>query len=116
MRERSLIMASIGSVLWQGAMAAIAWTRLPAGTRLPVHWDANGVANGFAGAGLALSMPAIVTALVSLSFVIIPRVEPLQQRLSGSAPLLATTWGSLLALMTAIEIVIAAPAFGLAVP
>jgi uncharacterized membrane protein len=114
MRESSLIIASIGAVLWQGALAALAWVRLPVGARLPVHWDANGVANGFADAGFALSMPAIVTALVSLLFVIIPRIEPLQNRLSGSAPLLATAWGALLALMVALEILVAAPAFSLA--
>ena len=113
MRGRTLEIASIGTVLWQGALAAIAWARLPAGSRLPVHWNADGVANGYADAGFALSMPAVVTAAVSLLFLIIPRIEPLQTRLSGSAPLLATTWGSLLALMAALEIMVAAPAFGL---
>lgn len=116
MRIRLLTGISAGVVLLLAIMAMVALSKLPANMQLPVHWNAAGKANGFANASFALFMPVVLTAGLSVLFAILPRIEPLQDHMRDSAPLLATCWAGLLVLMVLTEIAIAAPAFGLALP
>ncbi len=105
------------SALTTGALAAIgaiAHDRLPVGTRLPVHWNAAGIADRFADAGHALMLPAILCAGISLA--VIPAIEPMQIKLDRSTVLYRTAWIGLLAIMALTELVIAAPAFHLHLP
>lgn len=113
MRTRPLILFSVLSVLAMSGVAAIALYRLPAGATLPIHWDAAGRANGIASAGRALFMPVVLAAFFFILFALLPRMEPLQKRMVGSAGLLSICWSRLLALMGLTELRIAAPAFGL---
>jgi uncharacterized membrane protein len=114
MRIRPLIVVSCAIVSLLTMIAVVALARLPAGTQLPVHWNAAGEADRFATAAHALFMPVVVSAGISAFFAILPRIEPLQDRMSGSRALLDTSWTGLLALMLLTQIMIAAPAFGLA--
>lgn len=110
---------NLAAIVVFGAIAAIATAalqRLPAGTQLPVHWNAGGQADGFADAQRALFMPAVLAAAISLVMAVLPRIEPMQQRLSQSASLYRTSWAGLLGMMVLTECVIAAPAFGLWLP
>jgi len=97
------------------AMAGFAfWTaaQVPAGTELPTHWNISGEVDGTMPALQALLVPVGVTLLIGVLFAAIPMIEPMQDRLSGSAPLLRTAWLSTIALMVALQAIIAAPAFG----
>ena len=116
MRNRSLTLASCLVVAVMALVSALAASRLPAGAQLPVHWNISGTADGFADASHALAMPGLLTAGISLFFAILPRLEPLQDRMEASAPLLRTCWAALLAIMIVVEITIAGPAFGLRLP
>ena len=116
MPYRRLIAASVLTVAGTAVFAGFALSRLPGGTSLPTHWNAAGQADGFADAPTALFMPVALTVAISLAFLALPRIEPMQHRLERSATLLATAWGSLLALMVAVEAQVAAPAFGWSVP
>lgn len=116
MRTRPLIVASIAIVCLLAVTAVVALSRLPAGSQLPVHWNAAGEADRFADAGYALFMPVVLSAGLSALFVILPRIEPLQDRMSGSAALLDACWTGLLALMVLVQLTVAAPAFGLLLP
>ena len=116
MRARPLIVVSFGIVCLLTVIAIIALSRLPAGAQLPVHWSAAGEADRFADAGYALFMPAVLAGGLSALFAVLPRIEPLQDRMTGSAALLGTCWSALLAVMLLVQVIIAAPAFGLALP
>lgn len=116
MSYRGMTIWSAATTLVLAAVAAVALSRLPAGTQLPTHWNAAGEADRFASADVALFMPVALTIVVSLSMLALPRVEPLQDRLANSAPLVKAAWGGLLALMMLIEAIVAAPAFGIALP
>ena len=97
------------------AMAAFAfWTagQVPAGTELPTHWNASGEVDGTMPALQALLLPVGLTLFVGLTFAIIPAIEPLQEKLSGSAPLLRTTWLGTVALMVVLQLIVAGPAYG----
>jgi len=116
MTYRRMTLASIVIVGASAMVATAALRRLPPATQLPVHWNAAGQADGFADATRALFMPVILAAVLSLIFVVLPRIEPMQHRLERSAPLVRAAWAGLLGLMLVTEAVIAAPAFGLWLP
>jgi uncharacterized membrane protein len=116
MTVRSLIAASIATTTALAGIAAIARSRLPANTRLPVHWGASGAANGFADAPVALFMPVVLCAGISVTMAVLPHLEPLQNRLDGSKGLFRTSWAALLALCAVLEAQVAAPAFGVILP
>lgn len=116
MRSRSLVMISALVVGLLAAIAMIALLKLPADAQLPVHWSAAGEPDRFAEARLALFVPVAIAAGLSGLFAILPRIEPLQDRMAGSAKLLATAWVGLLAMMVLTQIAVSAPAFGVPVP
>lgn len=116
MHVRPLIITSAGVVLLLGLIALVGLQRLPAGTQLPIHWNAAGEVDRFASAPFALFTPVVMAAVLSALFAVLPRLEPLQERMAGSAALLETAWIGLLSLMALVELITVAPAFGLAVP
>ncbi len=116
MTYRRITLVSVIVVAAMGLVAALAVQRLPPGTRLPIHWNAAGQADGFAEASRALFMPVAIAGVVGLLLAILPRIEPMQHRLEQSAPLYRTAWAGVLAMLVLMEIVIAAPAFGLWLP
>lgn len=116
MSERRLIIASGVVAMGLTSVATAALSRLPAGTQLPVHWNAAGEADRLADAGWALFLPVALTLIIGALLVAIPRVEPLQSRSSGSRGLLETSWIALLCAMVGAETMIAAPAFDVVLP
>ena len=116
MRYRNLIIASAVTAGGLAIVAAVALGRLPAGTQLPTHWGPDGLPDRFADAGTALFMPVALTLVVSLIMAALPSLEPLQDKLERSAPLYRTTWAGLLGIMILVEAMVAAPAFGRALP
>ena len=116
MRVKGLL---IGSLILAALMAAFAFyaaAQVPPGTELPVHWNAAGEANGTLPALKALLFPVAAVIGSTVLFSLIPRLEPLQERLEGSADVLRTTWVGLLFIMVMIQAAVAAPAFGVKIP
>lgn len=116
MRTKGLLIAS---VLLASAMAVFAFVtaeRLPADAMLPTHWNAAGEADDFSPALEALLFPAGMVLLLSALFAFIPRLEPLQDKLEGSAPVLRASWIGILFLFALIELSIGLPAYGIEVP
>ena len=106
------------NLLLAAAMAAFGWwaaSRLAPGTQLPIHWNAAGQADGFAEANSALLWPAAMSVMLGLLMAAIPRLEPLQDRLEASAPVLRVTWIGVMLLMVYVQVMIAAPALGWAI-
>lgn len=116
MRYRNLILASALTAAVLAIIAAVALGRLPASTQLPTHWGPDGLPDRFADAGTALFLPVILTIALSMTMAALPSLEPLQDKLDKSAPLFRTAWVGLLALMALMEAMVAAPAFGMALP
>lgn len=97
--------AMIGFALWVAA-------GLEPAAELPIHWDAAGEADRFAPAMVALLMPAGISLLLAVTFSAVPRLEPLQDRLEASAPLLRSVWIGMMLLMAYVQVMIAAPGLG----
>jgi uncharacterized membrane protein len=116
MKVKGLLIASL---VLAAAMAAFAWYtagQVAPGTELPVHWNAAGEVNGTMPAFKALLFPVFAVLGFTVLFSLIPRLEPLQNRLEGSAEVLRVTWIGLLLIMVMIQAAVAAPALGFVTP
>jgi uncharacterized membrane protein len=112
MKVKGLLIVTLTLAAAMAAFALWVATGLPEGAELPVHWNAAGEVDGTQPALQALLIPAGITLLVGLVFAAIPALEPLQHKLEGSSPVLRVAWLGMLALMIAIQLMIAGPALG----
>jgi uncharacterized membrane protein len=82
-------------------LAVSAWSafHLPAGTSIPIHWNADGQPNRFAHGPLALFMGPAITALIALVFWAIPRIEPRRFNMAASGKFYRATWISVILLL-----------------
>ncbi len=113
MKTRPLILISFAVMAAMAIFALLTLQRLPAGTELPVHWNAMGQPDDWAPALQALLIPIGVLGFVTLVFAVIPWLEPLQDKLDGSAPVLRATWGGMILLSIVIMAVIGLPGWGI---
>jgi uncharacterized membrane protein len=100
-----LVAAMVGFALWVAA-------GLPPGAELPTHWNAAGEVDDTQPALQALLFPAGLALLLGGLFAAIPSLEPLQEKLEASAPVLRVAWIGLLAVMIGTQLMIAGPALG----
>ena len=112
MKVRSLLIANLLVVAAMAVFAFWAAGIAPADMELPTHWNAAGEVDQTMAPLPALLMPAGISLFVAVVFAITPVLEPLQHKLEGSAPLLRAVWIGMMALMVAIEGIVAAPIFG----
>lgn len=116
MKVRGLLYVSLAVA---AAMAVFGWLtaqRLPEGAVLPTHWNAAGEADDWRPALEALLIMPAILVLSAAIFAIIPRIEPLQQKLEGSAPVLRASWIGLILLLALIQLTIGLPAYGIDMP
>lgn len=112
MKWRGLFFANLGIAAAMAGFGLWVTGGLDQGAELPIHWNLAGEADGYAPAFAALLWPAGLSALIAAIFAAIPRMEPLQERLEASAPLLRSVWIGTMLLMVFLQILIAAPALG----
>ncbi len=112
MKTMPLLLVTLLVAAGMAVFAVWAAGQVPPGTELPTHWNAAGEIDGTMPALQALLFPVGVTVFIGLLFAVVPAIEPLQDRLSGSAPLLRTAWIGTVALLVALQAYIAAPVFG----
>ena len=103
MKTRPLVLLSLVTAAAMAVFALVTAARLPADALLPTHWNAAGKADGFAPALPALLTPAGLVLAIAAIFALIPRLEPLQQRLEASAPVLRASWLGLLGVMVVVQ-------------
>ena len=116
MKTKGLVIASLALVTAMVVFAFVTTARLPADAVLPTHWDAAGKPESYSPALHALLFPPGTVLLLTVLFAWIPRLEPLQDRLEGSAPVLRAVWIGILLLFVLIELAIGLPAYGITVP
>ena len=112
MKVKPLLVASLIAIAAMIAYAFWAAGQLPAGAELPTHWNTAGKADDWMPALQALLIAPVLLLFVSILFAFIPRLEPLQDRLEASAPLLRTVWIAMIALTLFLQGFISAPVFG----
>ena len=116
MKNKWLLIASLLVAAAMAGFAFYAASLLPEGAQLPTHWGAGGDADRYTAALPALLMPAGVLLFIAALCTLVPYLEPLQERLDGSQPLLRTAWVGMLVLLPIVQLFNAAPAFGWSQP
>jgi uncharacterized membrane protein len=112
MKVKGLLIVSALMAVLMAAFAFYAASLLPPGAQLPTHWGPSGEPDRFTAALPALLMMPGILLAISLFFAALPYMEPLQDKMEGSQPLLRTVWIGMLVLLPVIELFNAAPAFG----
>ena len=112
MKVKGLLIATLVVAAAMVAFAFWVATGLPPGTELPTHWNAAGTVDSTAPALKALLFPVAVTIAVGLISAAVPFIEPMQERLDGSAAVMRAAWIGLLVLMVFVQLMVAAPALG----
>ena len=116
MKNKDLLIASLIVAALMAGLAYYAASLLPAGARLPTHWGPTGEPDRFSAALPALLMMPGILLGISALFAAVPYLDPLQDKLEGSQPLLRTVWIGMLVLLPIVEVFNAAPAFGWPMP
>ncbi|GAA0285330.1 SdpI family protein [Alteraurantiacibacter aestuarii] len=109
----------IASLLVVAAMVGFAFymdATLPEGGMLPVHFNAAGQPDRYDKALTALLVAPVSLLVVSLIMAATPFLEPLQNKLEQSAPLLRAVWIGMIVVMIFVQVSIAAPALGWQLP
>lgn len=83
MKLKQVWMISLLAIAAMFSLSAWAWVHLPAGSSVPVHFDASGVADRYTGKRGLLEVPLISFGL-ALILLTIPKIEPLQKNLRRS--------------------------------
>ena len=112
LNTRNNIVISTIIVLLMLAASAWAWTQLPAGSQIPMHWNAAGEVDRWGNKLEGLFMlPAITAGLIAL-LAIVPRIDPRRSNLAQSQKAYGAVWIGTILLMAAIHAATLASAFG----
>lgn len=112
MKTQGLLIITLLIATAMAVLGLWATSGLPVGAELPTHWNVLGEVDQTMPALIALTIPPVMTLAIGLLFAAIPRIEPLQDKLDASAPLLRVAWIGVMALMVVIQAMIAGPALG----
>ena len=99
MNRKPAVVASVAIVVSMLLMSAWAWTQLPAGARIPVHWGPNGTPDRYADQLQALFQLPIVACLIAVLFAILPRFATGRM---GSLGMLGLSEGALSAIWSGV--------------
>ena len=92
MNRRPMILYSGAVVGAMTVLSAWAWTQLPAGAQVPIHWGIDGRVDGYAPKELGLFMLPLTAAGIAGLLAVIPRFEPRRANLERSGKAYAAIW------------------------
>ena len=105
--------ALIAAMVLAGAWA---FAQLPAGALVPVHFNAQGEADGWASAGKGLFMlPLLALVLLGLRW-LLPRLDPRGENLRKSGKAISTIWVAVSLLLALVQAQVVAMSLGLSGP
>ncbi len=112
MNRRGPAIFSAIVVVFLLVVSAWAWIQLPADAQVPIHWGADGVANGYASKTVGLLLLPLTTAGVAALFWIIPSIEPRRTNILKSEKAYTAIWIGVILLLAAVDLVAVAAAMG----
>ena len=104
MSRRTMTWASLALIAAMLAASLVVAGRVPAGARLPIHWNIAGQADGFAGKWTSLMMAPGLAALIASLFAFLPAIEPRARNLARSPGLYLWAWAAILLVFVALEL------------
>ena len=99
MNIRLPLIVSLLVVAAMAALSAWAWQLLPDTARIAVHFDANGVENGFDDKARALIMMPVMAFGITALLAVIPQIEPRRSNLAASGKFYRAVWIGVIAIL-----------------
>jgi uncharacterized membrane protein len=99
MRIRVPLILSLLLIAVMLGFSAFGWLELPDNTRIPVHFDINGVANRFGDKGQGLLSLPIVALFLTVVLAVVPRFEPRRLNLASSWKFYCVAWVGAIAVL-----------------
>lgn len=112
MNRRPMILYSLAVVAAMFALSAWAWTQLPDGASVPIHWGIDGRVDGYAPKAIGLLMLPVITAVIAGMLAVIPRFEPRRANLERSVKAYGATWIAVVTLLGLVHALAVAVALG----
>lgn len=116
MFDRRLTIASAIVVALMSVANLALGGAVPNDARFAVHWNLAGKADLFAAKTTALFLLPLLAATIGTLFALLPRIEPMREGLSRSAPLYRAVWAATLAVLALLHGVVLATALGWTLP
>lgn len=91
------------------------WPLIADNARIATHWGFDGVPNGFAGKPKALLMAPVLSAVMTVLFLILPRSRRHRENLNKSASAYVAAWMGLLLILTVGHVLVILRARGVTV-
>lgn len=111
-KVRTMVWVSLAVFGLTLAMAAYAWAILPADAQVPIHWNAAGEVDGYAGKVFGLGLTPLLTLALTALFAAIPRIDPRGDNILRSWEAYRIIWIGTLVLMLGIQAITVLAAFG----
>jgi uncharacterized membrane protein len=109
---RNLLLIGGAFVLVMFVLSAWAWTQLPAGSEIPVHWNAAGEVDRYGSKFTGLLLLPLISAAIILMFLVIPRIDPRGQNILRSTTAYNATIVSTMLIFLVIHIITIFAALG----
>jgi uncharacterized membrane protein len=115
MRLRPFHVVSAICLLSMLGLSAYAWTQLPPGEDVPIHWDVNGSVNGHASKTFALLFVPLLTLGLVILLSALPRLDPRRAHMRASAGAYVVIGSAVVILMLVVHAAIVLVALGVAI-
>ncbi len=112
MNRRPMAIYSGLVVAAMSLLSAWAWTRLPAGAQVPIHWGIDGQVDGYASKEVGLLLLPVVAVAITALLAVIPRFEPRRANLERSGKAYGAVWITVITLLGGIHVLAVAAALG----
>ena len=96
-------------------LSAWSWQVIPDGAQVPLHWNIEGQVDRFGSKGEALLFLPGIAALLTLTFLFLPRIDPRRSNLEASGKLWTAAAIGVVALLAYVHVFIVMSAMGRAV-
>jgi uncharacterized membrane protein len=103
MKNRGMVLFSGGVVLLLAASSFYVGAQLPADAQVPIHWNAAGQIDGYAGKWTGLLIGPVMALVASLIFLLVAVAEPHQDNLAKSRALMLIGWFGMLGAAAVVE-------------
>ena len=111
MIRRTLPIASLVVIALLIAIAVTVGSMLPVDLPLPTHWGLSGEPDRFSNKWIALLIPVLIVAPVSLLMYALPAIEPRKQGMERSQVLYLSAWAGMLLMGLLIQLAVLSVAF-----
>lgn len=101
---RSILVVTGITALAGFIVSAWAWGQVPDGAQIPIHWGANGEANGYASKAVGLLLLPAMTLGIGTLLAFLPRIDPRRANLVRSGPAYQAIIIAVLLLMLALHV------------